>query len=91
MSAHGEHNLERDAGRAVVDDTLKLTPLEELRLVEAHGRGDPGAIGRLLRAYQRRIFSVCYRMVRNEHDARDLTQDTMLKVMQGLERYVGRC
>ncbi len=90
MTRHGEHNLERPAGRAVAADATRLTPLEELQLIDAHRGGDPGALGRLLRAYQRRLYSVCFRMVRDEHDARDLTQDAMLKVMQGLEGYDGR-
>jgi len=67
-----------------------LTPLAELQLVEAHRGGDPDAMGQLLEAYQRRLYSICYRMVRNEHDARDLTQDSMVRVIQGLDSYDGR-
>jgi len=47
-------------------------------------------MGTLLEAYQRRIYSICYRMVRDEHEARDLTQDAMLRVIQGLDSYDGR-
>ncbi|MCH8153313.1 MAG: sigma-70 family RNA polymerase sigma factor [Planctomycetes bacterium] len=65
----------------------RITPLRELELLEAHRGGDSGAIGELLRAYQGRIYSICYRMVRDEHDARDLTQDTMLRVLQGLDSF----
>ena len=71
-------------------DTPRLTPLAELQLVEAHRDGDPAAMGTLLEAYQRRIYSICYRMVRDEHEARDLTQDAMLRVIQGLDSYDGR-
>ena len=71
-------------------DTPLLTPLAELQLVEAHRDGDPAAMGTLLEAYQRRIYSICYRMVRDEHEARDLTQDAMLRVIQGLDSYDGR-
>jgi len=67
-----------------------LTPLVELQLLEAHRGGDPAAMGTLLEAYQRRIHSICYRMVRDGHEARDLTQDAMLRVIQGLDSYDGR-
>src|SRR5262245_15871118 len=67
-----------------------LTPLVELQLLESHRGGDPEALGRLLGAYQRRIYAVCYRMVHHEQDARELAQDAMVKVLQGLETYNGR-
>jgi len=71
-------------------DPPQLTPLVELQLLEAHRGGDPAAMGTLLEAYQRRIHSICYRMVRDGHEARDLTQDAMLRVIQGLDSYDGR-
>ncbi len=71
-------------------DPPRLTPLAELQLLEDHRGGDPAAMGKLLEAYQRRIHGICYRMVRDEHDARDLTQDSMLRVIQGLDSYDGR-
>lgn len=71
-------------------DQPRLTPLAELQLLEAHRGGDPAALGQLLEAYQRRIYSICYRMIRDEHEARDLTQDAMLRVIQGLDGYDGR-
>ena len=70
--------------------TTRVTPLRELQLLEAYRRGDPEAIGELLNVYQHRIYSVCYRMVRHEHDARDLAQEAMVKVLQGLDSYDGR-
>ena len=44
----------------------------------------------LLRAYQKRIYSVCYRMVRDAEEAADLTQDALVKIMEGLGSYDGR-
>lgn len=85
MQAHPEHKTDRGG-----QDASALTPLTELQLVEAHRRGDPDAIGRLLRGYQRRMYGLCYRMVRDEQDARDLTQEAMIKVIQGLDSYDGR-
>jgi len=67
-----------------------LTPLVELQLLESHRGGDPEALGRLLAAYQHRIYAVCWRMVHNEQDARELSQDALVKVLQGVESYDGR-
>lgn len=67
-----------------------LTPLRELQLVEAYRAGDPEALGTLLRAYQRRMYSVCYRMLRNDEEARDLTQESMVKVLEGLATFDAR-
>ncbi|MEE8508876.1 MAG: RNA polymerase sigma factor [Myxococcota bacterium] len=67
-----------------------MTALRELQLVEAHRRGVASATAELLGAYQRRIYAVCYRMVRHPDDADDLTQDAMVKVLEGLDTYHGR-
>lgn len=70
-----------------------MTPLRELQLVEAHRGGGPAAheaIGELVRAYQRRIYSVCLRMVRNPDDASDLTQDVLVKLIENLGSYNGQ-
>jgi len=37
--------------------------------------------------YDRTIYRFVYRMLRNEQDARDVTQDTLIKVMRNLHRY----
>ncbi len=81
-----------DPGRMKLgpQDPPRLTPLQELQLLEAHRGGEPAAMGKLLEAYQRRIYSICYRMIRDEHEARDLTQDAMLRVIQGLDSFDGR-
>ncbi len=68
----------------------KLTRLREMQLVDAHRAGEPEAIGKLLRAYQRRIYAVCYRMLRNADEAADLTQDSLVKVIEGIDSYDGR-
>ena len=67
-----------------------MTPLRELQLLELHRSGDPDAIGELLRSYQRRVYSVCYRMLGHHEEAADLTQDTLVKVIEGLDSYNGR-
>ncbi|MGI9013399.1 MAG: RNA polymerase sigma factor [Phycisphaerales bacterium] len=67
-----------------------LSPMRELELVEAYRAGDPDAIGALLRSYQRRMYSICYRMVRHHEDARDLAHDAMVKVIEHLDGFDSR-
>ncbi len=68
----------------------RMTPLRELQLVEDYRNGDSGAIATLLESYQRRVFAVCYRMLGNTEEASDLTQDTLVKVLEGLHTYNGQ-
>lgn len=67
-----------------------MTPLRELQLVERHRNGDPEAMAELLESYQRRVFSICYRMLGNSEDAADLTQDTLVKIIEALDTYNGK-
>jgi RNA polymerase sigma factor (sigma-70 family) len=56
-------------------------------LVDAVLRGAPGAFERLIRSYQGLCWHIIYRMVRHPEDARDLCQETFLRVHQCLHQY----
>lgn len=75
---------------AAPEVAARLTPLRELQLVEAFRGGDREAIRSLLESYERRIYAVCYRMLRDPESAADLTQDALIKVLEGLSGYDGR-
>jgi RNA polymerase sigma-70 factor (ECF subfamily) len=68
----------------------RLTPLRELQLVEAGRAGDPDAVSELVQGYHRRIYAVCFRMVRDADQAADLAQEAIIKVLEGLGSYDGR-
>ena len=75
------------------DSANRLTPLRELQLVGKIRKG--GGVGHealcdLVRGYQKRIYTICARMVRNRDDAADLTQETLIKVIEGLPSYNGQ-
>ncbi|MFP4622612.1 MAG: RNA polymerase sigma factor [Gemmatimonadota bacterium] len=53
-----------------------------------HAReGRESAFRELIHRYQRPVFSVIYRMVRDRELAEDLAQDTFIKVLNALDRY----
>jgi RNA polymerase sigma-70 factor, ECF subfamily len=64
--------------------------VHELALVKAIQRGHTQAWSALLTRYQDRLFGVCYRMVGDREMAADLTQDSMVKIIEGLSTYDGR-
>jgi len=63
---------------------------EEIELLLAYRRGDRHALSRLLEMYQDRLFAICVRMVTDQDRARDLLQDSMVRIIQGLDKYSGR-
>jgi RNA polymerase sigma-70 factor (ECF subfamily) len=64
-----------------------LTREEDIALVARARKGDESAYRILLRKYQRSVFSICLRMVRNREEAEDLAQDAFVKVFALLDRY----
>lgn len=79
--------------RALSTGPPRMTPLRELQLVETYRQGGADAadaLGELLQAYQRRIYSICYRMLHHQEDASDLTQEALVKIIEGLDSYDGR-
>ena len=84
------HQPSKPGPGAISTGPPRLTPLRESQLVELHRKGDPEAMTELLEAYQRRIYSICFRTVHDAELARDLAQDSMVKVLEGLGTYDGR-
>ncbi len=67
-------------------DDASATDKDRL-LVEAVLAGNPGAFERLVRDYQGLCWHVVQRMVRHPEDARDLCQETFLRVHRYLHQY----
>ncbi|MEM1423396.1 MAG: sigma-70 family RNA polymerase sigma factor [Planctomycetota bacterium] len=62
----------------------------DARLLREHREGRAGALEELLVAYQDRLYGVCLRMLGDREAARDLAQDAMVKIIQGLDTFDGR-
>lgn len=60
---------------------------EDRALVTAVLGGQPGAFERLVREYQGLCWHIVQRMVRHPEDARELCQETFLRVHQCLHQY----
>lgn len=52
----------------------------DLTLARRAGAGDMPALGELYRRYNRRVYSLCLRMVANTSEAEDLTQEVFIKL-----------
>jgi len=62
----------------------------DLALVASIRRGDPNGWTALISRYQDRLFAVCVRMVHDREMAADLTQDSFVKIIQGIDSFDGR-
>lgn len=59
----------------------------DARLVEEARRGSQEAFGELVKRYERRLFRVLYRFVRDEEIAEDLVQETFLRTYERLDQF----
>ncbi|MCL1635667.1 sigma-70 family RNA polymerase sigma factor [Luteimonas sp. SX5] len=69
------------------NEIAQADPCEDRALVQAVLGGAPGAFERLVRQYQGLCWHIVLRMVRQPEDARDLCQETFLRVHQYLHQY----
>jgi RNA polymerase sigma-70 factor (ECF subfamily) len=61
----------------------------EANLVKRAQAGDLGAFEDLVNRHERAIYSLALRIVRQEQDAEDVTQQTFLSALEGLAAYRG--
>lgn len=66
-----------------------MTQDEEQLLVRRVRDGDGAAFEALLTAYEKTVYNLCVRMVKNPADAEDLAQETFLRAYRGIAGYRG--
>jgi RNA polymerase sigma-70 factor (ECF subfamily) len=66
---------------------LDLANLPDADVVALAQRGREVAYRELLRRYERPVFALVFRMVRDRTVAEDLAQDTFIKVLNHIDRY----
>src|SRR3569832_261442 len=66
---------------------LDLRNLPDANVAALAKEGRKPAFRELVRRYERPVFSLIFRMVRDREMAEDLAQDTFIKVMNHIDRY----
>jgi RNA polymerase sigma-70 factor (ECF subfamily) len=66
---------------------LDLANLPDADVVALAQQGRDAAYRELLRRYERPVFALVFRMVRDRASAEDLAQDTFIKVLNHIDRY----
>jgi RNA polymerase sigma-70 factor, ECF subfamily len=66
---------------------LDYTTLTDQQVVLRAREGSERAYRELIGRYQRPVFSLIYRLVRDREKAEDLAQDTFIKVLNAIDRY----
>ncbi len=66
---------------------MDLSQLTDQDIVARAEAGSEKAYRELIRRYERPVFSLIYRLVRDREKAEDLAQDTFVKVLNNIGRY----
>jgi RNA polymerase sigma-70 factor (ECF subfamily) len=61
--------------------------MEDYQLISLCREGREEGFRQLLSRYESYIFNLCYRLTGNREDALDLTQETFIKVIKGLDQF----
>lgn len=67
----------------------EANPANDPALLERARAGDQAAFGQLMRAHYEPVFRTVYGILRNEHDARDVSQEVWVKVWSELSNFRG--
>jgi RNA polymerase sigma-70 factor, ECF subfamily len=59
-------------------------------VIRAAQRGEVAALAILYEKHRRRIFNLCFRMLRDRSDAEDLTQDVFVQVFRKIDTFRGQ-
>jgi RNA polymerase sigma-70 factor (ECF subfamily) len=67
--------------------TKETVDPDDRQLVETIRGGDPDAFETLVRRKTTKVYSLCYRIIGNAEDAKDISQLVFLKLWENLEKY----
>lgn len=63
---------------------------DELELVHSCQKGDLNAFDSLMQLYEKKVYSLCYRMAHDRQDATDLAQEAFIKIYRFLPSFKGQ-
>lgn len=87
LSPGGLRNASRQSTPTSQSGKLDPNQVPDHELVVRARKGSEAAYRELLGRYQRPVFSLVYRMVRDREQAEDLSQETFVKVFNNIDRY----
>lgn len=67
----------------------ETAPLSDHALAQAAGQGDMTAFEELYQRHNRRVYSICLRMIRNESQAEDLAQEAFIQLFRKIGSFRG--
>jgi RNA polymerase sigma-70 factor (ECF subfamily) len=67
----------------------KNSDIPEEEVIRQAQEGNAGAFEQLYRRYSRRVYSLCLRMVKNDSEAEDLTQEAFLLLFRKIHTFRG--
>jgi RNA polymerase sigma-70 factor (ECF subfamily) len=62
---------------------------QEQQWIDLARQGDTAAFGRLVERYERPVYRTVYRMLRDGDEAREITQEAMVRAWENLARFRG--
>lgn len=71
----------------MAEPRVPLNTLSDQEVVAKSREGDETAYRELIRRYERPVFSLIFRMVRDREIAEDLSQETFIKVLNAISTY----
>lgn len=87
--AHTQITVELPAPRVEwrLDSARRMDETPDGTLVRLAREGNVAACEALIRRYQDRIYTIAYSYVHDPEEALDITQDTLLRMVEGLPRF----
>ena len=75
------------AGLRLMIPTKESLELDDRQLVETIRGGDSNAFETLVRRKTSKVYALCYRVIGNAEDAKDISQLVFIKLWENLEKY----
>jgi len=64
---------------------MQASPKIETAVIDSCKGGDEKAFGEIVLAYQKRVYSIAYRMLGHKEEAKDLAQEVFLSVFESIQ------
>lgn len=64
--------------------------MDEKKLIKLASKGNVDAFETLIRNYEVKVYNVALHMLKNEDDAKDVAQDTLIKIYKKLKDFNGK-